>query len=100
MLYMKYEVVPAADHPRFGDIGGAFASCFLNTVSKKQAKQRALRNFAEQGWKVVAIEEGPFATERSDYLGDDDWLLWFDAAQAEGESYVFFEWPKGAEEDD
>lgn len=41
----------------------------------------------------MSIEDGPTVVERSDYLDEPDWLEWFDEAVADGECYVFHQWP-------
>lgn len=100
MIFIRYEVRPKPGSELFAEVGGAFASCFVATKSKKRAKELALINFSEEGWDVVAIEDEPSPIERADYLDDPEWLEWIDYALEDGECYVFHKWPPGQQEDD
>ncbi|MBX3628165.1 MAG: hypothetical protein KF892_24355 [Rhizobacter sp.] len=100
MYYIQYEVTPAPDSEHFSSVGGAFVNCFVAADSVEKATELALQNFKDNGWLVLGIEEEPVFAERDDYLDQPEWLKWFDLAVAEGECYVFNEWPVEAQEDD
>jgi hypothetical protein len=99
MFYIQYEVRPLPQHDDYAEVGGAYANCFVLTDSAAQAEACALRNFAENHWEVVSLEEGARPSARSDFT-DGAWLEWFDQATHEGECFVFFQWPNEAQDHD
>ena len=68
--------------------------------SAAEAERLALRNFSENSWSVVTLEEEPMLVSREDYLEDPEWLEWYDQADENGECYIFHQWPPEPQEDD
>ncbi|MGM9428948.1 hypothetical protein [Hydrogenophaga sp. MI9] len=99
MLFIQFEVRPQPDSQHFSSVGGAVANCFVEAESEDAARQLAANSLQDNGWEVLSVEDGPVFVERSD-LEDPDWLAWFDQAAADGECYVFHQWPPEAQEDD
>lgn len=100
MYFIQYELQPKPESEHFSTVGGAIANCFLATESAAKAQELALLNFAENGWQVVSVEDGPMNVERDRYLEDPEWLEWYDQAAVDGECYVFHQWPSGPQDDD
>jgi hypothetical protein len=99
MFFIQYELRPKPDSEQFSTVGGAVANCFIDAESAAKAEELALLNFAENGWDVVSVEDGPMAITREN-LEEPEWLGWYDQAATDGECYVFHQWPPGPQEDD
>lgn len=101
MYFIQYEIRPLPQSEEFESAGGAIANCFVLASSEQKASEMANKYFQEIAWEVVALEDGPFATNRAEYLeAEPDWLDAFDEAAAEGECYVLHMWPNEAQEED
>ena len=98
--FVQYELRPLPGSEHFLTTGGAVANCFLAVESAAKAQELALLNFAENGWQVVSIEDGPTAIDRENYLEEPEWLEWYDQAARDGECYVLHQWPLGPQEDE
>lgn len=98
MFFVQYEVRPLPHNEVYAEVGGAYANCFLLAESEAHAEELARRNFSENLWEIVSLEEPASLASRSDLA--DEWLEWYDEAEREGECYVFHEWPNEPQDED
>lgn len=98
MYFLVFEIRPLPSSPDHGQIGGAFASCWVAADDGATAEREARQLLEEHGWQVG---DGPpdecYAVTRDRYAGDDARLARFDRAAAEGIVITLHTWPVGAE---
>ena len=98
MHFLVFEVRPDTSSPDHGQVGGAFASCWVATTDPAVAEQEARSLLEDSGWRVRG---GPpdecYLVTRDRYESDPNKLARFDRAAAEGVLVTLHTWPVGAD---
>ncbi len=92
MFYFRFEVLRAPDSKRFVEVGGAFASCWIEANDEASARRRAITTIESKGWKIKSEEES-FTVGLGDYLPRDDGFKYYEEAKKRGEAYSLQAWP-------
>jgi hypothetical protein len=87
MHFLRYSVVPAAEHPERERLGEGLVLCWIERPSLAEADKAARRELQEQKWKVLAREDATAVTE-ADAGGDEEWLRCSRQALRDGEVFV------------
>ena len=87
MIYIQYLVRPTALNDRFGSVGGAFSSCYINVVDVARAEAIATGIITTNHWQIVHREELRIL-DRSECTGE--YAL---QALTDDEVIVFHTWP-------
>ena len=72
MYCIQHETRLALGNALFHIVGRAIANCFIKASSPGLAQQLAQKNFMDEKWQVVSLEDGPLWAERDDYLYDSE----------------------------
>jgi hypothetical protein len=100
LFHLLYEVRPLPENANWTDAGGAFANCYVLAQTGEEASRKAVANFADHFWELVAQENGPQPVSRDEFLDDPETLDCVDEALTEGECYVYHLWPNEPQEGD
>jgi hypothetical protein len=96
--FLVFEVSPDQSSPDHGQVGGAFASCWVATDDTEVAEREARALLEDNGWRVRG---GPpdecYPVTRDRYEADEAKLARFDRAATEGVLVTLHTWPVGAE---
>ena len=93
MYFIILEAKPQRANPRYDEIAGAFAACWIATDDPAVAEQEARSVLADAGWEPRAVGEH-YPVERDRYAGNDESLAWFDQAQRDGVYINLNTWPR------
>lgn len=100
IFYVQYQVEPAAGSEHFETTGGAFVNCWVKVDSEREAQEQASAAVRESGWTIRAVEEDCCEVSEEWYSENDEGLEHYMQAVADGECYVFYQWPVDAQEED
>ena len=100
IYYAMYEAAPGPDSPDFVTCGGAFVNCWVRAASKEEAEKATAAAINDNGWKILTVEEECCEVTSDWYAEDDEEWPWYQQAVAEGECYVYHQWPPEPQEGD
>jgi hypothetical protein len=100
IYYAMYEATPGPDIPEFETCGGAFVNCWVRAESTRDAERLNAAAIAENGWKILSVEDECCEVTDDWYSEDDDEWPWYQQAISEGECYVYHQWPLVAQDED
>jgi hypothetical protein len=92
MFFLNYHAKPIRVPKKPDDIARAWINCWINCDDVDDATKRAVRMMRDYGWKEMEIED-VFKIERSDYLGNENQLQYFDQALLDDEVLVVYSYP-------
>ncbi|MEO8295370.1 MAG: hypothetical protein ABI613_07640 [Gemmatimonadota bacterium] len=92
VYHLVYLVFPKPDHPKYGALDGAFASCWVKEPRIERADHTARSFLEESRWDIekpgevqeVTTESCPLGAEGRDH---------FEQANTEGMVCVLYAWP-------
>jgi hypothetical protein len=93
MLFLRYRVIPATNHPDREWLGEATVSCWINRPALAGADAVARRAIRREKWQILEREHSAVVTE-ANYGADDEGRRRYRQALAEGEAYVYFFSPR------
>src|SRR6478735_587102 len=93
MYFIIIEAKPQRTNPRYDDLGGAFAACWVATDDADTAEREARSVLADAGWDAKSVDEH-YPVERDRYLGNAESLGWYDRAVADGVYINLNPWPR------
>lgn len=97
MQYLQFVAVPKSNNPEANEIGGALVGCWIKDRTKQEAQSIASILIEDNGWIPSRLEKHvqvqPTGLEDVSKAKE-----YFDQALIEGESIVFFTYPKDAKE--
>jgi hypothetical protein len=93
MYFIILEAAPRRTHPRYDEIGGAFAACWVATDDAAAAESEARSVLADAGWDAKSVDEH-YPVERERYAGNAESLAWYDKATADGVCINLNTWPR------
>ena len=93
MYFIILEAAPRRTHPRYDELGGAFAACWVATDDPATAEREARSVLADAGWDAKSVDEH-YPVERERYLGNEESLRWYDQAAADGVYINLNPWPR------
>jgi hypothetical protein len=93
MFFLRYSIVPAADHPRFDELGEALVLCWIERASLAEADEVARHDIARQQWQILEREAGEAVTA-ADYDSDDDFRERYEQALIDKEVYQYYLSPR------
>jgi hypothetical protein len=93
MYFIILEAAPRRTHPRYDEIGGAFAACWVATDDADAAEREARAVLADAGWDAKRVDEH-YPVDRERYLGNEESLAWYDRAAADGVYINLNTWPR------
>ena len=99
MFYLQYGCIPSQTSDKYGELGGAYISCWIKAVSMKAARKIAELAIQENKWIVQGLEES-YPIKQKNYEKDDESLEYFQQAEIDGEVYVYDTWPNEPQEED
>ena len=106
LFLLTIEARPEPDADDFGEAGGAFVNCWVNTDDLRAAERRAVALIEERGWRPHRFAEWELVTRATyaDRDPRDDYGLNLrvivDQAFTDGEVCVFHTWPVDAPDAD
>ena len=98
MFFITLEVSPKPIHPRYGEVDGAYASCWVNEPTAALAESVARAGVDEANWDVVELDQLR-EIAREEYLEHPDGLELYDQAGLDGLVITFHTWPIGGDEE-
>jgi hypothetical protein len=98
LYFIILEASPLPTHARHGELGGAFAACWVATDDPIVAESQARSLLSASMWETHDVDEH-YPVERERYLGDEELLALFDQAAADGIAVNLNTWPAGAPEE-
>ena len=96
MYFVTIEASPKPNRPDYGEIDGAFVSCWVNEPTAQLAEQVARAGIEAAGWDPLVLDECR-SVERDEYVEKPDSLELFDQASSDGLVLTFHQWPIGGE---
>jgi len=99
VFFITLEVSPKPIHPRYGEVDGAFASCWVNEPTAALAESVAREGIAEAHWDVVELDELR-EIAREEYREHPDGLELYDQAALDGLVITFHTWPIGGDDEE
>ena len=90
---------PNPTNAEYGEIDGAYVSCWVNEPTEALAERRARQTIEELGWDVDERDQG-YMVSRDDYEASSESLERFDQALVDGCVLTFHRWPVGAPDED
>lgn len=99
MFVITLQVAPQPGTAQAREVGGAYAVCWIDFSLQDGAEQLAKFYVEQAGWtaplvkKVGRVDEAYYAQEQH---AQDGQKQYFEEAQADGVSIIFYEWPPGA----
>jgi hypothetical protein len=93
IYYMLYEAEPLPKSEDFETCGGAYVNCWVRAESQREAEGKAFTAIEEAGWKILCVEEECCEVTESWYSEDEEGREHYEQAVADGECYVFHQWP-------
>ena len=96
MYFVVLAVHPAPSHARYGEIDGAYAACWADAMSAREAELVAREALAASGWETDEVEEPPRMVVREEFVGDAVAAQRFDEARESGVAVTLHTWPVGA----
>lgn len=100
IFYIQYEAVPAPGSEDFETTGGAFVNCWVQVESIQEAQKLTAAAVMGRGWTIRAVEEECREVTELYYSENDEGVEHYRQAVADGECYVFHQWPAEPQEDD
>jgi hypothetical protein len=97
VFFISLELAPKPSHARYGEVDGAFASCWVNEPTPVLAESVAREGIEAQGWDVVELDEFR-AIVREEYVEHLERLALFDQASVDGIVITFHTWPLGGDQ--
>ena len=99
MFRLVYLAHPKPSHDDYGDVDGAYATCWVNDPTESLADSRA-RDFLEEiGWDVESLDEAEDVSE-VEYPADSEARDRVDQARIDGIVVSLHQWPVSASDDD
>lgn len=71
LFLIMFVATPRKDHEKFGDFGGAYASCWVNTDTLKEAEILALETIEKEKWIALKFQDWEIVNEET-YTGSGD----------------------------
>ncbi len=96
VYHLVYLVFPKPDHPEYGALDGAFASCWVKEPQVKLADQAAGSVLEESRWEIEKPGEVQEVTAESCPLGAEG-RSHYEQANSDGMVCVLYAWPLSAE---
>jgi hypothetical protein len=100
IYYVMYEAMPNADSEDFANCGGAYVNCWVRADSEGEAERMASAAIREREWSITSVEDQCREVTDQSYTKDDEEWEYYREAVAEGECYVYHEWPVEPQEQD
>jgi hypothetical protein len=98
LFFLTLKASPRPDHPEYGEVDGAFVSCWVNEPTCHLAEAAARAEIESAGWDVLELDTARNVT-REEYLDKPESLALFDQACIDGWVLTFHTWPVGADEE-
>ena len=99
MFFITFEVTPKPSHSRYGEVDGAYASCWVNEPTAAIAESVAREGIGRVEWDVVELDEVREVV-REEYVEQPEGLELYDQASLDGLVITFHTWPVGGDEDE
>ena len=96
MFFITLEAAPKPTHARYGEIDGAFVSCWVNEPTAHLAEQVARAGIDSAGWDALVVDERR-SVIREEYIEKPEALEYFDQASIDGLVLTFHTWPVGGD---
>jgi hypothetical protein len=93
MYFLRYQVLPGADHPEADRMGEGLVCCWVDRPSLAEADAVARADITGQGWDILGREAGEEVTA-ADYEPDHEWLPYYEQALTDGEVFVYHTSPR------
>ena len=97
MIYLRFLVSPAVNHPQFYEIGKAYANILVNVTDKIKAEALARFWLADNHWEIESLGQIAVVRDRADFQRDKELARCFDLALAHGLFCEFAACPPGGE---
>ena len=98
MFFITLEVSPKPSHARYGEVDGAFASCWVNEPTPTLAQSVTREGIEAHHWDVVELDELR-EVAREEYLEHPEALALYDQASVDGLVITFHTWPTGGDQE-
>ena len=97
MFFVTLEVTPKPSHPKYGEVDGAYASCWVNEPTAALAELVAREGIGSAQWDVVEFDELREVV-RDEYVEHPEGLEHYDQASLDGLVITFHTWPVGGDQ--
>lgn len=88
MIFATYNCIAGKKHPEFERVGETYANCWLRVRSFAEMRKLAEKNFRNQHWKIINLDE-IWPIPKGHYQTEDDGLPYYEQALVDKEVYVF-----------
>ncbi len=103
LFLVRVVAVPAPDSPEIGEVGGAYANCWVDADDLRSAEQTTLAAISREGWYPQKFERWNLVS-RDSYMQDAShspeeiqaFTEHIEEAFADGYSLTFYCWPPDA----
>jgi hypothetical protein len=92
VYHLVYLVFPKPTHPEYGELDGAYASCWVKDPVLERADRAARTFIGESSWDIEAQGEVHEVSPESCPPGAEG-REHFEKAQLDGLACVFYAWP-------
>jgi hypothetical protein len=93
LIFLIYDLRPAKTNPLRATVGGAFVSCWIDTDSKIEAKQRTIEAIDRAGWTIRKLDTIG-VVDTSKFLYSRTAARYIAQAEIDGEVFVFHQYER------
>jgi hypothetical protein len=99
VFFITLEVSPKPIHPRYGEVDGAYAACWVDEPTAALAESAARESIDGAQWDVVERDELR-EIAREELLDHPEGLELYDQATLDGLVITFHTWPAGGDDEE
>jgi len=98
VYFLRFAALPKEGSDDYGESGGAYVNCWINTEDEEEAERFARQFLSESGW-TIEVRDDSHPSSLEDALQSDHDLQYYQEAEEHGSSFVFHKWPFGSIEE-
>lgn len=99
MHFFRFLVRPTEENEEHGEVGGAYANCWVRDGNLETADQVIRRSLKDWGWKIEETDAF-YPTSLEDSLEPEVALKHYQEAEEDGLSVVLHKWPVDGEDEE